>query len=113
MWRFLRPAIVGLSMTVLGFGILFGSIDGWIPMELAAGGFAMIILGPLTILGGLVAYILRRPTPEELAKQKVGDYANWHFRLLGILIVIVLVAGFHALGNSADQYVPGAKRPLS
>jgi uncharacterized membrane-anchored protein len=113
---FLALLIAGLMLTLLGFAILFGSMGGGIPIEAGFAGLALIILGPLTVVGGLVAYALQRPTAKELASQKANDYRTWHFRPVGLLILVVALGGFVALANWAEQYIPSinsGRRPVS
>jgi hypothetical protein len=109
--------VVGLGLTLLGFAILFASIGGGVPIEVAFTGLALgVILGPLTFLSGFLDYALRRPTSNELASQKAGDYRTWHFRPAGLLILVIALVGFGALGSRAEQYVPGSnsgRRPIS
>jgi hypothetical protein len=108
--------IAGLALTLLGFALLFGSMGGGVPVEAGFAGLVLIILGPLAVVGGLVAYALQRPTAKELAQQKAGDYRTWHFRPVGLLLLILALAGFVALANWAEQYLPGinaGRRPLS
>jgi hypothetical protein len=114
---FLGLVVVGLGLTLSGFAVLFGSIGGWVPIELGFVGLALgLAVGPLTFLGGLAAYALRRPTPTDLALQKPGDYRTWHFRPTGLLLLVVVVSGLVALGNWAESRRPGinsGQRPLT
>lgn len=99
--------IVGLSLTLLGFAILFASLDGRVPLEVGLAGLPMILLGLLLFVGSLTTYALRRPTRKELASQKAGDYRTWHFRPAGLLILVVGLATYVAVASWAEQYVPG------
>jgi uncharacterized membrane-anchored protein len=114
---FLTLIILGLGLTLLGFVILFGSIGGGLPIEVAFAGLALgVILGPITFISGFVVYAFRRPTPNELASQKADDYRTWHFQPAGLLILVIGLAAFVVLGNWAEQYVPhinSGRRPLS
>lgn len=105
---FLALIIAGLGLTLLGFAIMLGASGGGVPIEFASAGAALgLILGPLTFISGLVVYALRRPTSKDLASQKAGDYRTWHFRPVGLLILVIAVAGFAAVGIWAEQYLPG------
>lgn len=113
---FLTLIILGLIVTVLGFAILFGAVGGPLPIEASYVGFAMIILGPLTFVAGLVVYALQAPTPEQLAAQNPDNFQTWHFRPRGLLLLFLGLIGFIALGTWAEQYLPGinkGRRPLS
>jgi hypothetical protein len=99
--------IAGVLVTLLGFAILIGSLDGAISMETGFAGFPMIILGPLTIVGGLMVHAFRRPTAQELASQKARDYRTWQFRPVGLVIFLTALGGFVALGLWIERYVPG------
>jgi hypothetical protein len=58
-------------------------------------GFALLIgVGPILCLSGGVLYAVRRPTPEELARQKLDDSRTWQFRPAG-LIAFALLAVFY------------------
>jgi uncharacterized membrane-anchored protein len=113
---FLALVIAGLLLTLLGFVFLFGSVGGGMPIDAGFAGLVLIVLGPLTVVGGLVAYALRRPTAKDLASQKANDYRTWHFRPVGLLLLVLALGGFVALANWAEQYIPGintGRRPLS
>jgi uncharacterized membrane protein len=92
--------LVGLCLLPPGFLLLFKAMDGGVPVEAAWVGFAFIILGPLLLVGGLLAYLLRRRSPSELAIR--GDDSRridpllW--RLAGVgMIALGLVIGIPAI----------------
>lgn len=104
---FLTLVIIGIGLTLVGFAMTFGSLNEVIPTEMVFAGLALgVVIGPLTVISGLVVEALRRPTPSELAGQKADDYQTWHFRPAGLLILVVALAAFVALvmlGNGAKQ----------
>jgi hypothetical protein len=87
---FLSLMILGLFLAVAGFAVLFMTQGGSLPLNSLFVGFAMIILGPLIFMGGLVANAFRRPTPKELASQDPQNPGTWHFSRTGCLVL----AGF-------------------
>lgn len=101
--------LVGLSVTVLGFVILFGSIGGAIPLEVGFLGVALIIIGPLTMVSGLYVYLLRKPTTQELASRPVGDDKEtwnlvrladshtWQMRPAGLFVFFPVICGTYLL----------------
>jgi hypothetical protein len=113
MKTFLVLVVAGLGLTLLGFAALFGSLGGALPRQLAFVGFPLIIIGPLTFVGGLVVYALRRPTPEELASQELDNYGTWHFRPAGLLLLGLAMGAFIVAAKWAEQYLPwiNAGRP--
>ena len=72
----MRIVIAGLILTLLGFAILISWIVLAVPKEAGFAGIALIILGPLTIVGGLQAHAIRRSTAKELASQHAMDYGR-------------------------------------
>ncbi len=114
---FLTLILVGLGLTLLGFAMMFGAMGGAVPIEAAFAGLAFgALIGPLTFISGFVVYVMRRPTTKELASQKSDDYRTWHFRPVGLLILAIGLVAFVALGNWAEQSIPGinsGRRPLS
>lgn len=83
--------ISGVIATLTGFGLLFGSFSGTLPTNAAMAGFALIVAGPLTLVAGLIAYALRKPTAKELAEHNPNEIGTWHFRPLGLLLVVVVM----------------------
>lgn len=97
----------GVGVMLLGFVLLFGAIGRAFPPWAASAGFTLMFVGPLTVVGGLVVYALQRPTPKDLAGQRVGEFGTWHFRPRGLLILAAALAAFLAIGFWAERYIPG------
>jgi hypothetical protein len=95
MRAFLSLLTLGLLLAGTGFAVLFLALGGSLPLPWAFAGFALIILGPLLLIGTLAANALRQPTPQELASQDPRNPGTWHFSRAGCL---VLAGFFLALG---------------
>lgn len=104
---FLSLLATGLILTPVGFLILFASLGRVIPREAIFAGFAMIILGPLLFVSGLAVFALQRPSPQELAGQKMNDQGTWHIRPVGLLIIILAIGGFVVVAQWLEHYLPG------
>jgi hypothetical protein len=72
-----------------------------------------LIVGVIVLGGGalLLFFGIRsepwRPTAQELARQKAGDYRQLYFRPVGLLLLLIALGGFIALGIWVEQYIPG------
>ena len=72
-----------------------------------------LLVGVLVLGGGVVLLFLGvrseqwRPTAQELARQKAGDYRNLYFRPVGLLLFVIALGGFIALGIWLNQFLPG------
>jgi hypothetical protein len=91
MKSFLVLVILGLSLTAAGFAVVFMAIGGTFPVMSVLVGLAMIFVGLLSFIGGLVVNALRQPTPSELASQDPKNWRTWHLSRAGCLVL----AGFY------------------
>jgi hypothetical protein len=91
MKSFLVLVILGLSLTAAGFAVVFVAMGGTLPIMSVLVGLAMIFVGLLSFVGGLVANALRQPTPRELASQDPKNWGTWHLSRAGCLVL----AGFY------------------
>jgi hypothetical protein len=72
-----------------------------------------LIVGVFVFGGGALLLFLGirserwRPTAQELARQKDGDIRTLYFRPVGLLIFVIGLGGFIALGFWLNQFVPG------
>ena len=98
----------GLILIPLGFEGIFGLIGWGLPIKSVFVGILLLILGLMAFLGGLTAYSFRRPTPEEVAHQVVGDYYTWHFRPVWMLAVVAWMAVIGMGAPLADLFAPDA-----
>src|SRR5258708_5879354 len=105
----MKPLIVclaaGVCMTAAGVGLLWAATRGTAPLGVVFVGLALLLLGPVVFAAGFVVDMLRRPTPQELARQKADDDRTWHIRPLGLLILVAGVGVCLVGGAWAGQYV--------
>lgn len=110
----LSLSISGVVATLAGFALLFGSFSGTFPTSFAMVGFALIIFGPLTLVAGLIAYALRKPTAKELAQHNPDEIGTWHFRPMGLLLVVVVMTISVIIGTWVERELGTHwRRPIS
>jgi hypothetical protein len=98
----------GLILIPLGFGGIFGLIGWGLAIKSVFVGILLLILGLMAFLGRLTAYSFRRPTPEEVVHQVVGDSYTWHFRPVWLLAVVAWMAVIGMGAPLADLFAPSA-----
>jgi len=108
----LALCITGLSLIGVGLALVFASMGGGVFLQASVAGIALFLLGLFTVIASVVAYAVRRPTPEELASQKPGKYGTWHFRPIGLLIVGIEMVGALLLGDWVERELPVIKDAL-
>src|SRR5579871_1017476 len=98
--------VSGLLLTFVGFAILFLAIWGTMPVGLAVVGFCLIVVGPLIFIGGLVAFLLRRPAAHESAPfgKTSPPVAPWLLRLAAVgIVALSWVLGLPAISSGQFQ----------
>jgi len=88
--------IGGLVVTICGFIVLFGSIGPESNLNVAFFGIAMVIFGPLIVIGGFVTYTFREPTLIELENIDEKNHRTWHIRpgrIVLCFLLIVIISG--------------------
>jgi hypothetical protein len=67
--------------------------------------FALFIgVGPALCLTGLVLYASRRPSVEELARQRPNDMRTWQFRPVALVLFLGLLAVISGLTVAAEAH---------
>lgn len=100
--------IGGLVLTALGLALVFVASDTSSPNPLLAifGMIVGVVIGPLTIISGLVVFVVRRPSKKELRSQNPRNSRTWHLRPVGALAFVVALAVCVGLGQWVGQYIP-------
>jgi hypothetical protein len=104
MARLLVPFILGACTSILGLVMLLAAMNGRSAAVVWTAFVLFIGVGPALCLTGLVLYASRRPSPEELARQRSDDMRTWQFRPVGLALFIGLLAVVSGLTVAAEVH---------
>ena len=117
----LAVVIAGFGLTVLGFVLLFGPLKGSGTLDSLPNlvVFAMIVLGPVIAVSGLMVFALQKASSTELSdttrpprSKRVSGWlaavaGGFVGLLMGLLLAVMLISPGSAAGTEAMMYAIG------